>query len=1152
MTDNVISQTQLWSYLKDQQTTTALSYQDITAHFGLDETSDTYREQSQALLAGLRKLEKIGALAISGTAAPQIFLQQTLPMEIDINFNVPKQTDKAPNIALADRSLVTRKAGKVKFLMPKITLESDLDLTQLRSISKASAYVYRAEDGRYMAQIKEVINRKTPKIKTDDDSPFKQIKSKNAANKSTVAVDVLNQMGIPHQFPQDALDETDRLIAQNPDAAELLSQDNRVDLRDLPFITIDGEYTKTRDDAIYAHADTDESNPNGHVLWVAVADVGHYIRPGSALDREAEKRGASLYLPRMNVPMVPHELAENLLSFDENQNRACLAYEMKISESGEVISHKIHQGVMRSKAALNYDQVAQALLGNADHATSKIKQDLLEPLSAVHDSLKQDFDARGAIDHTLAEEAPSIEEEATAHRIISLAMQAARSCAGDDQNNADGQGVYRSQAQPERLNQAAIDNLINYGLLKADEINTAADITPSKINELFIASRDSADPETTKKIINTLLPQSKFTTDNVGHFTVAAPAYAPLTNPIRDFASLLTGRRLKSIFNLKSGAMDQNAQEHLNQTLTKLTQIEARSKSAHKKVTAAMMASGNPYLDFRKALNGDDQYAHLLEDQDVESAILKSLGIPVDFPDEVKSEIESIVATQSNPADLLDDPMREDLTHLPFVTIDGADARDFDDAVYSHPDEDPANKGGNILWVAIADVAHYVRPGTALDLEARKRGNSVYLPKNVVPMLPEELSNGLCSLRPDEHRACMAYEIKINKKGRIIQRQLHQGVMMSKARLTYDQVMNATEGNPDEHIAPIYDSLITPLVKTYETLKAASEERGAISFGLTQMSIHVLDDDERPEFKEIKENTSRCLIAEEMIAANMCASMDQRNAKRGVYRIHDDPAAGNIEALEELKILGVITHLEIQNGIDKSQANMSRLLSKAEDCNNPDHAKKMIVRLLARAEYSTDNIGHFGLQIPDSVGYSHFTSPIRRYPDLLVHRNLKNEFNLASDMMPGQLSKELQGILEECSMTERRANDASQKASEQYVMRHLAKLEGEIIKAKISGASAEDGIRITIADLNLETYIKIRDLPKGTYKYDSVTQSLVNEDAGHVFYVGHTINVTIPSIGSNNESLPVFKLASPDQMIPDASRGKKTMPTTPSIQPKIS
>ena len=1136
MTDNVISQTQLWSYLKDQHTTSALSYQDIAAHFGLDETSDTYSEQNRALLGSLKKLEKIGALALSGSTAPKIYLQQDLPMEIDINFNVPKQADKAPTLALADRSLVTRKAGNVKFQMPKITLESDLELNQLRAINKARAYVYRAEDGHYVAQVKEVISRKAPKIAVENDRTDKKIKSKNAANKSTLAVDILNQMGISHQFPQDALDETDRLIAQNQDATELLGHDNRVDLRDLPFITIDGEYTKTRDDAVYAHADTDEDNIGGHVLWVALADVGHYIRPGSALDREALKRGASLYLPRMHVPMFPHELAENLLSFDANKNRACLAYEMKIS----------------AKAELNYNQVAQALLGNADHATSKIKDDLLDPLNAVHDSLKLDFDARGAIDHSLAEAAPTIAEEATAHRIISLAMQAARRCAGEDQQNAEGNGVYRTQPQPDRLNQAAIDDLVHYGLLKTNEIETPADITAEKINALFAASRDSADPATTKKLISSLLPQSKFTADNVGHFTVAAPAYAPLTNPIRDFASLLTGRRLKSIFNLKSGAMDKNAQEQLNLTFTKLNEAESRGKTAHKKVSAAMMASGNPYLDFRKALNGDDQYAHLLEDQDVESAILKSLGIPVEFPDDVKSEIESIVATQSNPADLLDDPKREDLTHLPFVTIDGADARDFDDAVLSYPDEDPANKGGNILWVAIADVAHYVRPGTALDLEARKRGNSVYLPKKVVPMLPEELSNGLCSLRPDEHRACMAYEIKINKKGRILQRQLHQGVMISKARLTYDQVMNATEGNADELIAPIYESLIMPLVKTYETLKAASEERGAITFGLTQMSIHVLEDDDRPEFSEIKENTSRCLIAEEMIAANMCASMDQRNAKRGIYRIHDDPSAGNIDALEELKMLGVITHLEIQNGIDKSQINMNRLIAKAEECANPEHAKKMIVRLQAKAEYSTENIGHFGLQIPDSVGYSHFTSPIRRYPDLLVHRNLKNQFNFASGMMPGQLSKELQGILEECSMTERRANDASQKASEQYVMRHLAKLEGQVIKAKICCASAEDGIKISITELNLETYIKIRDLPKGPYKYDSVSQSLVNEDSGHTFPVGHTINVTIPSVGTNGEALPVFKLASPDQMLPDTSHSRKTLPTTPSVTPKIS
>tara|TARA_R110002126_G_scaffold3263_2_gene18649 strand:- start:85626 stop:89081 length:3456 start_codon:yes stop_codon:yes gene_type:complete len=1145
-----ITQAALWDYLSLRNTGEEIAFQDVLNHFELSETQDNFSAEKQTLLNALTKLENAGALVASGVSAPKIHLQDQLPVEIDLKFNVPKQAGKPPSVVLHDRSLVNKKAAGKKFKAVQIKLNSELSVAELRQIEKASAYIYRANDGSYIADIKDIITRRIDKsqsVKAEQDT---LIKASNAASKSSVAIEVLDEMGISHSFPQNVLDEADKLLAAGVDSEKLLSDPSRKDLRHIPFVTIDGERTKIRDDAVYAEDDSDPENAGGHILWVALADVSHYITPDSALDAEAKKRGATLYVPRLTVPMFPQALAENLFSLEAYKDRACIAYELKVSADGEILNSEMHKGLMNSKAALNHDQLSHTIIGNADKVTRPLKDTVITPLIAVTKSLEKNSALRGVVEHSRAEISSNEEFTALPHAIVRYAMQAVQSVAGDKLAQSDKAGIFRIQPTPYKISEDALEAVKAYGLIGDDEELQAQDITSARLNAMFEAARALDDPRGAQKAVAGLLPKSKFSTNNIGHFSLAVDAYAPLTSPIRDYTHILTSRRLKSEFSLNAGHAARIDFSTLDKDLENLSQTAFRAKSAFAKIEQRQNASGQfNAAAFKQAMHSANSLGGLFDNQDIESAILKQMGIPVDFPDAVRAEIDSIMATQSNPEDLLKDPSREDLTEIPFVTIDGEDARDFDDAVHAYPDNDPKNKGGHVLWVAIADVSHYVKTGSALDLEARNRGNSVYLPKRVVPMLPEELSNGLCSLRPDEHRACMAYKIQINKKGRIIDRSLHQGVMKSRARLTYNQVMDGMEGNADEHVAPIYDTLLKPLTDCYKLLKDASIERGAMTFGLEQLSIHVLGDDDRPEFREITEDDSHSLIAESMIATNMCAAMDQKTCSNGIYRVHDDPSAGNIEALETLKMLNVITHTEFLNGIDKSPKGIQTLIDKANACSDPELGKHMIVRLQSAAKYTTDNIGHFGLQIKPSVGYSHFTSPIRRYPDLLVHRNVKDKFNMAQGMMPGALRRELETILEHCSETERRADRASKQVADQYCLRYLNKLDGQLLNAKIIRVS-EDGLKIRLSELDLETVINIDQLPKGEYSVDSKQNALVNEDTGHVFPAGYTVNVMVSQNNDSEFGMPKFHIANPDHLLSKNLQATQKTPPAERNAPK--
>jgi ribonuclease R len=514
---------------------------------------------------------------------------------------------------------------------------------------------------------------------------------------------------------------------------------------------------------------------------------------------------------------------------------------------------------------------------------------------------------------------------------------------------------------------------------------------------------------------------------------------------------------------------------------------------------------------------------------DIEADIINKMDIPDQFPQAVIKEVQEIVATQSNPQDLLKDPKREDLTHLPFVTIDGADARDFDDAVHSYPDPDGSNKDGHILWVAIADVSHYVRPGTALDKEAKKRGTSVYFPSKVVPMLPEGLSNGLCSLKPDEYRACVAYEMKISAKGKVINAKMHNGVMKSVARLTYPQVLAGIDGKPDAAVAPIMDTLIKPMHNVFKSLLQSREARGAINFGFDEISVHTTKENpDVPEFDQITGDDARCLIEEAMIAANISAARDENKTKQGVYRVQGKPSARKKDTIKELLTLGVTSATGCESGKEISGKTFVSMLEEAELSDDPSHAKSLILRMQKRAFYTDKNVGHFCLALPE---YTHFTSPIRRYPDLMVHRNLKTAFNFSAEPQ----SATMESDAKHCSYTERRADKASKEANKQYTMSYLYDLQGQSLNARIVDVSAARGIRISIDNCNYHTNLSKGDLPTGPYALNQDKDALVNTLTGHRFNIGDSLDVSLHFGLRDDDDAPVVFLDNPDQALPQTN-----------------
>ena len=460
---------------------------------------------------------------------------------------------------------------------------------------------------------------------------------------------------------------------------------------------------------------------------------------------------------------------------------------------------------------------------------------------------------------------------------------------------------------------------------------------------------------------------------------------------------------------------------------------------------------------------------------------IHSHDIPQDFPPEA---LEAAARARATPLG-----KREDLRALPLVTIDGEDARDFDDAVFAEPDAD-----GFRLVVAIADVAHYVRPGSPLDQSAFVRGNSVYFPDRVVPMLPEALSNGWCSLKPQEDRGCLFVDMHIDRHGRKTRHRFGRGLMRSAARLTYEQVQDAENAGQDIGLGALYPA--------FRALLAARQARGTLDLDLPERKVILLEGKVAAVMPRPRLDSHR-LIEEMMVLANVAAAEQlEAYTKPCMYRVHAPPTE---EKLEALRTFLHSMHISLPPGNEIHPRDLDRVLLKVANTEHAPLVNEVILRSQSQAAYSPDNIGHFGLALPR---YAHFTSPIRRYADLLVHRALISGGKLGLGGLSPEEPARYPDMGEHISGTERRAALAEREAVDRYLAAYMADKVGARFPARISGVQ-RFGLFVTLAETGASGLIPMSALGDDYWVYDEPTQTLSGRRTRHVFRLAQEVEVRL-------------------------------------------
>lgn len=494
--------------------------------------------------------------------------------------------------------------------------------------------------------------------------------------------------------------------------------------------------------------------------------------------------------------------------------------------------------------------------------------------------------------------------------------------------------------------------------------------------------------------------------------------------------------------------------------------------------------------------------------------------IPNHFPEDVIQQAEAC------PRPTLG--KRTDLRDIPLVTIDGLDARDFDDAVYAEPDGD-----GWKLLVAIADVSAYVTPGSPLDQEAYRRGNSTYFPDRVVPMLPEALSNDLCSLRPHEDRACLACWLWVNAAGRLTRYEFVRGLMKSRARLTYEQVQMAHDGALDATTAPLLDTVITPLYGAYHTLLRAREKRGTLDLNISERKVEI--DPTTGQVAAIRPRVrldSHKLIEEFMILANVAAAQAlEAKSAPCVYRIHEPPAASRLEALRLfLKPLG----FGLPQGERIEPRNFAKLLEETADNPLSELISTVILRTQSQAQYNPDNCGHFGLAL---VSYAHFTSPIRRYADLVVHRALIRAYDLGEGGITASEVEHLAEISTHISSTERRSALAERDATDRYTALYLSEHVGASFTGRVSGVT-RFGMFIALDETGADGLVPMHSLHDDRYEHDETHHCLIGKRWGRVFRLGARCRVKVLAADSLQGStlFQLLEIEEPAEEWPPSNR----------------
>ncbi len=497
----------------------------------------------------------------------------------------------------------------------------------------------------------------------------------------------------------------------------------------------------------------------------------------------------------------------------------------------------------------------------------------------------------------------------------------------------------------------------------------------------------------------------------------------------------------------------------------------------------------------RPAARVTERIGHPRAEKSVSLIAIHNHGLRDRFSEDVLGELDSL--PELTPAH------REDLTRIPLVTIDPHDAKDHDDAVWAEPDPDPANEGGAVAIVAIADVSFYVRPGTGLDNEAALRGNSVYFPDQVVPMLPEKLSNDLCSLRDGELRPCLAVRMTFDRTGKKLSHRFVRGMMRSAAKLSYQEAQAAIDGKPNKKTAALLDTVLKPLWQVYGLLKEARGKRGPLDLDLPERKI-ILDERGLVERVIVPERLeAHRLIEEFMIQANVAAA-EALEAKKSplIYRVHDAPASEKLVALSEfLASIGINAP---KTGFNRPNQ-FNRILEKAIGTEHEELLNEVVLRSQAQAEYRPGNLGHFGLNLRR---YAHFTSPIRRYADLIVHRALVSAFKLGEGGLSDAEKSRLDRIAETISTSERKAMSAERETVERLIAMHLAERVGDAFQARISGVT-RFGLFVKLADTGADGFIPAAKLGRDYYRHVENMHAMVGERTGESFRLGDKVEVKL-------------------------------------------
>jgi ribonuclease R len=532
---------------------------------------------------------------------------------------------------------------------------------------------------------------------------------------------------------------------------------------------------------------------------------------------------------------------------------------------------------------------------------------------------------------------------------------------------------------------------------------------------------------------------------------------------------------------------------------------------------------------------------HLAPGMEIEIA-LRAHDLPHQFSHTIMEELGNIADEVEESSKL----PRKDLRQLPLVTIDGEDARDFDDAVYCTPEEN----GGWRLWVAIADVSYYVRNGTALDDEAISRGNSVYFPSQVIPMLPEKLSNGLCSLNPHVDRLCMVCEMAVSAKGELVESQFYPAVMQSHARFTYTKVSQILTGDEDlrnEYSTQVPD--LENLEKMYLALSDARAKRGAIAFE-TEESIFIFNDDKKIDrVVPLIRNDAHKIIEECMILANVAtAKFIEHHNKPGLFRVHDKPS--------EDKYKNFVTYLnELGLSLPAKESPEPRdygdILAKVAGRPDQELIQTMLLRSMRQAVYQSDNLGHFGLALES---YSHFTSPIRRYPDLVVHRvnkailqeQLLAKSEETSAVNEGFYDYKLEEVVElgeHCSMTERRADEATRDVADWLKCEFMQDHIGDTFTGVISTVT-NFGLFVRLEGLHIEGLVHITSLGRDFYHFDDVRMCLTGENTGVKYRVGDEVTVQVAAVNLDEKKIDLTLEGSIAGDEKPSRRNKKDKPSS--------